>query len=60
MEAAPYTAEILVSNVLLSAAGRRALKVNASVQWDFMNSLLGCARISFILFCYSCSPHLNV
>jgi len=45
---------------LLSAAGRRALKVNASVQWDFMNSLLGCARISFILFCYSCSPHLNV
>jgi hypothetical protein len=34
MEAAPYTAEILVSKVLLSAAGRRALKVNASVKWD--------------------------
>jgi len=45
MEAAPYTAEILVSNILLSAAGRRALKVSALVQWDFLNSLLGSACI---------------
>jgi hypothetical protein len=60
MEAAPYTAEILVSKVLLSAAGRRALKVNASVQWDILNSLLCSACISFILFRYSCLTHLHV
>lgn len=31
-EAAPYTAQILVSNLLLNAAGRRALKI----MWQFM------------------------
>jgi hypothetical protein len=38
MEAAAYTAEILVSNLLLTAAGRRALKVTGSVKWDFLHS----------------------
>jgi hypothetical protein len=35
MEAAPYTDEILVSNLLLTAAGRRALKVSDSVKRIF-------------------------
>jgi hypothetical protein len=38
MEAAPYTAEILVSNLLLTATGRRALKVTGSVQSDPLHS----------------------
>jgi hypothetical protein len=51
MEAARYTAEILVSNLLLSAAGRRALKVTGSVTCGSFHSELDWDVIIFHLYC---------
>jgi hypothetical protein len=61
MDTAPYTAEILVSNLLLSAGGRQALKVTGSVNWDFLHFLilLRCNDISLILFYYSWPPFIT-